>query len=294
MAESNKLKHNWQIIWKDWILIPVIAVPILFSIVILFTRKPLFDWYDVSVGGTVGDAIGGITAPFINLLGAILVYVAFKAQNRANRAQWIAIERESRVETFRQIEALLQEVSKEVDSLELSFEEKIWVLHANTNTNMYVTNGTNKIGRSTLAIDYASKLLSNHKLWNLLHIDPKGKVQSYFVFDPQHLYHLFNKLKYIQVSLKVVATLLSTIDRYKSDPIYVRSQAFYSTKLGASLMVFAEALSDAGEEYKAKSEDFIQNQAFIDTFFDGHKKIDSTVLTIVDNQKKYFWKVLGH
>lgn len=35
-------------------------------------------------GGVVGDAIGGITSPFINGIAAILVFVAFKEQIKAN------------------------------------------------------------------------------------------------------------------------------------------------------------------------------------------------------------------
>lgn len=40
---------------------------------------------DFSSTGQIGDTIGGITAPIVNLLGAYLVYVAFRAQVEANR-----------------------------------------------------------------------------------------------------------------------------------------------------------------------------------------------------------------
>lgn len=41
--------------------------------------------------GNIGDTIGGITAPFIGLLNAILVYMAFQQQIRANQEQRQAI-----------------------------------------------------------------------------------------------------------------------------------------------------------------------------------------------------------
>ncbi|AXT49692.1 hypothetical protein D1818_02220 [Aquimarina sp. BL5] len=44
----------------------------------------MFDFYDFSNTGGIGDTIGGITAPFINGLAAILVFLAFKAQIKAN------------------------------------------------------------------------------------------------------------------------------------------------------------------------------------------------------------------
>ncbi len=37
--------------------------------------------------GPIGDTIGGITSPIVNLLGALLVYFAFNAQNKANETQ---------------------------------------------------------------------------------------------------------------------------------------------------------------------------------------------------------------
>jgi hypothetical protein len=39
---------------------------------------------DFSDTGEIGDTIGGITAPFINGIGAILVFIAFKEQIKAN------------------------------------------------------------------------------------------------------------------------------------------------------------------------------------------------------------------
>ena len=43
-----------------------------------------FDFEDT---GQIGDTIGGITAPFVNLLAAFLVYKSFSAQIRANKEQ---------------------------------------------------------------------------------------------------------------------------------------------------------------------------------------------------------------
>lgn len=48
-----------------------------------FTSNVKFD----ATTGAIGDTIGGITAPFINLLAAILVYISFKEQIKANKEQ---------------------------------------------------------------------------------------------------------------------------------------------------------------------------------------------------------------
>lgn len=56
---------------------------------LLFTRKAWF--FDVSFvdTGQIGDTIGGISAPFIGLVGAFLVYKSFEAQIKANHQQQI-------------------------------------------------------------------------------------------------------------------------------------------------------------------------------------------------------------
>lgn len=58
---------------------------LLISSIFLFTQPAFFESYDLSETGQIGDTIGGITAPFINLLGAVLVFLSFTTQNNANK-----------------------------------------------------------------------------------------------------------------------------------------------------------------------------------------------------------------
>lgn len=77
-----------------WVLI---GIMILFTALYLFTRPYCFESFDFSQSGPVGDTIGGITAPIINIAGAILVYYSFRAQITANKINFKALsdERES-------------------------------------------------------------------------------------------------------------------------------------------------------------------------------------------------------
>ncbi|MBA4056780.1 MAG: hypothetical protein C0490_18850 [Marivirga sp.] len=52
----------------------------------LFTQTPI-TIFDFSKSGQVGDTIGGITAPFVGLLSAYLIYKAFLVQVDANKIQ---------------------------------------------------------------------------------------------------------------------------------------------------------------------------------------------------------------
>jgi hypothetical protein len=51
---------------------------------LFFTGQNFWSRLDFTQTGQIGDTIGGITAPIVNLLGAILVYLALKAQIEAN------------------------------------------------------------------------------------------------------------------------------------------------------------------------------------------------------------------
>lgn len=65
----------------------IIIIAVILLLPILFTRPNLFaiDLFDFSNTGAIGDTIGGITAPFINGLAAILVYIAFMEQVKVNK-----------------------------------------------------------------------------------------------------------------------------------------------------------------------------------------------------------------
>jgi hypothetical protein len=80
--------------FKEWITIikdkPNVLYTILFTAFCLLLIPYVYfvvdkDWlFDLSDKGGIGDAIGGITAPVIGLLGAILVFISFISQVRAN------------------------------------------------------------------------------------------------------------------------------------------------------------------------------------------------------------------
>jgi len=53
---------------------------------VLFTQFSSFYSFNTDTG-VIGDTIGGITAPFVNLLAAYLVYKSFAAQIQANAKQ---------------------------------------------------------------------------------------------------------------------------------------------------------------------------------------------------------------
>lgn len=59
-------------------------IMIIFSLPLLLTNS-LFSIKDFTSTGSIGDTVGGITAPFLSVVGSVLVYIAFKEQVRANQ-----------------------------------------------------------------------------------------------------------------------------------------------------------------------------------------------------------------
>lgn len=65
----------------------------------LFTRFSWFRGMDFTNSGQIGDTIGGITAPFINLIAVVLIYFSFRQQLLSNEIQigLINNEKEERI-----------------------------------------------------------------------------------------------------------------------------------------------------------------------------------------------------
>lgn len=101
---------------------------VLLLVLIILILPPLLSlpafckYFDFSITGNIGDTIGGITAPFINGLAAILVFIAFRAQINANEIfknqeksrniiEQILLIQEDKLEIEKQISALISRIS---------------------------------------------------------------------------------------------------------------------------------------------------------------------------------------
>lgn len=76
--------HDVHARWLFISFILILFVPILLTKV-LIPWEWLANFFDFSTTGQIGDTIGGITAPFIGLIAAILTFLAFHEQYKANK-----------------------------------------------------------------------------------------------------------------------------------------------------------------------------------------------------------------
>jgi hypothetical protein len=75
--EIRKILDN-----AKWIL--GIGCVVILVVPLLLTQSFFCDLFNFSGTGQIGDTIGGTTAPFLNLIGAVLIFYALKAQVKAN------------------------------------------------------------------------------------------------------------------------------------------------------------------------------------------------------------------
>jgi len=78
-------KNSWMV-RKAGLLFLLASVVISFT-PFLFTQFQVIEGLNFDNTGAIGDTIGGITAPFINMFAAFLVYLALKEQVKANQIQ---------------------------------------------------------------------------------------------------------------------------------------------------------------------------------------------------------------
>lgn len=76
-------------------LVLTIGLVSIFILPFLFTRHSIFSWMDLSKQSAVGDTINGIASPFIALLAAVLTFLAFYIQYKANEEQKRQFEKQA-------------------------------------------------------------------------------------------------------------------------------------------------------------------------------------------------------
>lgn len=199
----------------------VLAVIIL-VIPVLLNLPAIKSFFDFSSSGQIGDTIGGITAPFINGLAAILVFIAFKAQIRAN--ELLKNQEESR-NILEQIKAI-QDDRLDVDKWILAVKNRVESL--TTPADITIMNMLNKIIYFTSEVRLANDLIDEYKgeknylyrkLFYLYKIRYKDNLS-----DLEHsIMEIFNRLHhdyqaYITELLTEIQHLnecFSEIDKYK-------------------------------------------------------------------------------
>jgi hypothetical protein len=84
----------------------VMIVLLLFTLIapVLFSLNSFYQFFDLSKSGNIGDAIGGITAPFLGLLTIFLIYLTYKSQKTELEETRKIAEEQSKTMTLQRFE----------------------------------------------------------------------------------------------------------------------------------------------------------------------------------------------
>lgn len=83
--KKAKIEKGGKKAKKRAVITLIIGATFVFITPMIFTSFSL--WFDFTDTGQIGDTIGGITAPIVGFVGAILIYLSFNAQLNANQIQ---------------------------------------------------------------------------------------------------------------------------------------------------------------------------------------------------------------
>jgi hypothetical protein len=223
-------------------------VLILFSTLIL-TRPALIPIFDFSDKGEIGDTIGGISGPIINLIGAILVYKSFREQYESNVIQRLALDNEIKQSRnkrdFELLNALFDDIKKNVENFKYV---------------SYLTGGVSK------SHDVTHPTLLEYKGLNGMfeYIKWQNKNSAYFTNDDRDFNSYLLEFKYILAGfVLLVNKIRDTRSLDVDDRVFLISSidSYYSNKLDK---VYSE-LIEIGFSTDQESDFFINGQLLMNS-----------------------------
>ncbi len=110
---------------ENWTTGQILLLVLLIILIVpnLLTLPAIWSRLDFSETGQLGDTIGGLTAPFINGLSVVLVYLAFKEQIKANKSFERLERQKMATEEYYDLRARIPDIKTLLLNLSNSLEE---------------------------------------------------------------------------------------------------------------------------------------------------------------------------
>ena len=174
------------------IIISILGIILCIGSVFCFSRPCIFDLFDLSNKGEIGSAIGGMTAPILNLIGIILIYCSFHEQFKANQIQKEALQQQRKLQTQQQFEnnffQLLANLNSIIHDMDIRDKQECNVKHLGRDCFKYWVDQIIKKNATDLTHNEDTRSLTEY--FNSVYKDFKHDLQPYF-------YNILTILKYI-------------------------------------------------------------------------------------------------
>lgn len=245
-ALTIKYLLEFKLILKKLLMSKVFRILILFICLILImlyflTKQAIWQSWDFSNTGQIGDTIGGIATPIISIIGALLVYYSFQEQIIANRIQFDALSDEkTRNEisnSFEKHQYLLDEVKSNLRNLE--FICRVTLFHSNPNQSSSDTTLVNYRGINAF-----------HEL--VLRLEAKKEERTEYYNERFSKLGTFLGITYVLSSMVELLERIELNLKVKTDIDYLNSNifTFYNCNLKALTKRLIEASNPKDEETK--------------------------------------------
>lgn len=110
-------KNTWVVV----ILVILLLLIAIFSGVALLTRNSFSLIWDLSNQQNLATSINGLSAPIISFFSAVLIFITFREQNKANKAQFEANKRVNSQWEFETYLGLFTEIKNSYENVRVSY-----------------------------------------------------------------------------------------------------------------------------------------------------------------------------
>jgi len=227
----------------------ILIVGIIFAVIspVLFTMLSHFECFDFTNTGQIGDTIGGLTSPIINLISAIIIYYSFNEQLKANQIQVSALNDEkirlNNEKEYNYISILLIELEKRIDNFEYYDEFRPKTIEAQISLNKGVVVNQRTLYRGVNALTFFVKYAQDR--WGMFFRKPNDYDLMEIPYFPE-FYFIINEVKYIITEIQSTKHL----DTESKEKLLSRTKFLFKCKLNTPVHILI-----TGYEFHNKSDE---------------------------------------
>lgn len=220
----------------------VLIIGILLAILapLILTMGNYYKIFDFSNTGQIGDTIGGLTSPVVNLISAIIIYYSFNEQLKANKIQSDALKDEkdrlNYEKEFNYITQLLLELERKIDNFEFYKELERKTLQAQLDLENGISVDQKTLYKGVNALTHFSKYAIRNWQNSFIQADKTNLMKlEYF----PEFYFLINEVNYIIAEIENS----KYIDSDSKGKLFSRTKYVFKYKLETPVSVILTAYS---------------------------------------------------
>ncbi|WP_010662378.1 hypothetical protein [Marinilabilia salmonicolor] len=189
----------------------VIGLISLFAPWILTGIGAPIDSWDFTKTGQIGDTIGGVTAPFLSLVGSVLVFLSFRAQIDMNKEQFKAIKKQFERMDDETAQERYDRMQNVVNIINQRYFDSFAKTFVGQNLAYYLEKGLGGLRRSE---DDTLQLYLKYSYSEVLQLGALIHLKDIMEFDQDHHYSDRSQLNFIKIQVKMILDKTGFMESY--------------------------------------------------------------------------------